>query len=72
MLQLLCEGNNVKMKNFLRFQPIPGGKSDVYDNPLSINFILFSAEIYRSMKTFFNDKCIDILNRLLDLINEVC
>jgi hypothetical protein len=65
-LQLLCEGHNLKVQNYLRAQ------STAEKAPMNAdcNFIALTASIWASFVKFVNPDCIDLGNFILDFLIE--
>ncbi|CAD8193240.1 unnamed protein product [Paramecium pentaurelia] len=67
MLQLMCENNNVQMKNYLREQT--DKEDSVHIN--SINFIEFATKELRILLKILNKNVVSITQQIVDFINEV-
>lgn len=61
-LQLLCEGHNNKLQNFLRQQNFPSGRS--------IDFVFYSAIIFSNFIKFVNIHSLNVCEQVLDFIIE--
>ena len=70
-LQMLCEGHNLSLQNYLRVQ-----FSGEVNSILSINFISYSAKKFKTLIKFINIDCIQvgitILNFLIEALQGPC
>lgn len=64
LFQLFCEGHNQKFMHFLREQ-------ELKNKTLEINVISLVSEMLGSLVKFANVKCINVGNRIFDLLIEV-
>ena len=73
-LQLLCEGHNQALQNYLRVQHLE--EEDVYvdeshrHRTRNIDFVRYSVELFGSYIKFFNASCHELGNMLLDFMIE--
>lgn len=65
LLQLFCEGHNLKLQNYLRQQIINGQQIR-----MSNDFISMSSALFANITMVVNCKCADLTDQLLDFLIE--